>query len=129
MSSGFIMIDYHFNQSKNYLESKIEGAIHLSELIELANNILSCTSYPRKLKILDDQRNADYLFAPEDLDKILDVVLKNIDKFTSVKHAILIDSPKEAAYTYLFSEMALRTKKYKLRVFTTPARAIDWLSY
>ena len=121
------MIDYHFNQSKNYLEVKIEGAIHLPEIIELAKNILSCKSYPRELKILDDERNVDYLFDPDDLNEVLDIVLENIDKFTSVKHAILIDSPRGAAYIYLFSEMALKIKKYKLCVFTTPDRAINWL--
>ena len=57
------MIDYHFNQSKNYLEVKIEGPTHLPELVELAKNILSCKSYPRELKILDDERNVDFIYS------------------------------------------------------------------
>ena len=67
------------------------------------------------------------LFTPEDLDEILDVVLENIDKFISIKHAMLIDSPKETAYSYIFVQMTLKNKKYKLNVFSTPTRAIDWL--
>ena len=121
------MISYYFNQSNNYLETKIEGPTNLTEIVELAKNTLGSKSYPRELKVLDDERNAEYLFTTEDLNKIWDAVLENIDNFTSIKHALLADSPKETAITYLFSQMASKNKKYKLNVFSTPAKAIDWL--
>lgn len=121
------MITTHFNQSKRYLESKVDGPIHLQEFIDNTHNILRNKSYPKKLRILDDHRNADYLFTPEDIDKILETLLEDIDNYKSVKHAILVNSPKETAYTYLFFLMTDNNKIYKLHIFNEAASAIDWL--
>jgi hypothetical protein len=73
------MITTQFNQRERYLESKVESTIHLQEFINNTHNILKSKSYPKNLRILDDHRNADYLFPTGDIDKILDTLLEDID--------------------------------------------------
>jgi len=121
------MVTSKFNQKTNILESKFEGNVILSEIINYIRATKDNNSYPRKLKILTDSRDAIFNFTIEDLEIIVEENYKSLEKYNLIIDAIIIDDPKNTVLSMLYLELA-KSNKYKFEIFATKSAAIDWLN-
>lgn len=122
-----IMITAKFNQVTNILESKFEGNVTLQEIVNYIIATKENNSYPRKLKILTDSREANFDFSIEDLDIIVEENHRSLEKYDLVIEAIIIDSPNNTVLSMLYLELA-QTNKFKFEIFATKSAALDWLN-
>lgn len=121
------MVTAKFNPLTNTLESKFEGNVILSEIINYIIATKENNSYPRKLKILTDSSEAIFNFAIEDLEIIVEENYKSLEKYDLIIDAIIIDDPKNTVLSMLYLEL-VKTNKYKFEIFATKSAAIDWLN-
>ena len=121
------MVTAKFNLKTNILESKFEGNVILSEIINYIKATKENDSYPRKLKILTNSREAVFNFSIEDLECIVEENYKSLEKYNLIIDAIIIDDPKNTVLSMLYLELA-KTKKYKFEIFSTKEAAINWLN-
>lgn len=121
------MISTSFNQQTNILESKFEGNVTLSEVVNYIIATKENKTYPRKLKILTDSIDAIFNFSIEDLEIIVEENIKSLEKYDLIIDAIIIDDPKNTVLSMLYLELA-KTNKYKFEIFATKSAAIDWLN-
>lgn len=121
------MVTTKFNQQTNILESKFEGNVILSEIVNYIIETKENKSYPRKLKILTDSVDGIFNFTIEDLKIIVEENYKSLEKYELIIDAIIIDDPKNTALSMLYLELA-KTNKYKFEIFATKSAALDWLN-
>ena len=121
------MVTAKFNQQSNILESKFEGNVTLSEIVNYIRTTKKKETYPRKLKILTDSRNAIFNFTIENLEIIVEENYKSLEKYEFIIDAIIIDDPKNTVLSMLYLELA-KTNKYKFEIFATKSAALDWLN-
>jgi hypothetical protein len=121
------MVIAQFNPQTNILESKFEGNVILSEIINYIIATKENSSYPRKLKILTDSSKAIFNFTIEDLAIIVEENYKSLEKYDLIIDAIIIDDPKNTVLSMLYLEL-VKTNKYKFEIFATKSAAIDWLN-
>jgi hypothetical protein len=121
------MVTTKFNQQTKILEIKFEGSVILSEILDYIKEIKTNNTYPRKLKILTDSREAIFNFTIEDLQIIKKENNKALEKYDFVTSAFIIDDVKKTVLTMLYQEIS-KTNKYKFEIFATKSAAIDWLN-
>lgn len=121
------MVTAKFNEQSKILESKFEGNVILSEIVNYIIATKENKSYPRKLKILTDSRDAIFNFTIEDLEIIVEENYKSLEKYNLIIDAIIIDNPKNTVLSMLYLELA-KTNKYKFEIFATKSAALDWLN-
>lgn len=121
------MITAKFNPLTNTLESKFEGNIILSEIVNYITATKENNYYPRKLKILTDSSKAIFNFSIEDLDIIVKENYKSLEKYDFIIDAIIIDDPNNTVLSMLYLELA-KTNKYKFEIFATKSAALNWLN-
>lgn len=120
------MITSEFNKETGILEACYSGNIHLSDLIEFGNTIYTNQSLPRKLLVLTDVSQANYLLQVEDFEEVIAHLKKHLSAFESIKVAFIQTKPKETAYSMLLSEKN-PLNNYLRGVFSTRDAAITWL--
>ena len=120
------MVLTNFNHQTGILDSKFEGDVTLKEIVDYIVATKENKSYPRLLKILTDATKANMNFSASDLSVIVNENNKSIEKYNFIIDAIVIESPKETALSFLYQEIA-KNKKYKFQVFSTREAAKEWL--
>ncbi|MDF1517350.1 MAG: hypothetical protein RQ864_08830 [Lutibacter sp.] len=121
------MVTAKFNRHTNTLESKFEGNVILSEIVNYIIATKENNSYPRKLKILTDSSEATLNFTIEDLDIIVEENRKSLEKYDLIIDAIIIDGPNNTVLSMLYLEL-VKTNKYKFEIFATKSAALNWLN-
>ena len=121
------MVTTNFNTKTGILESKFEGDINLTAIVNYIIATKENSAYPRLLKIITDATKANFNFSIDDLEIILDENYKSLKKYNYIIDAIIIDNPKNTAISMLYQELA-KTNKYKFGVFSTKEAATEWLT-
>ncbi|UBM62559.1 hypothetical protein LA303_00930 [Candidatus Sulfidibacterium hydrothermale] len=120
------MITQKFNPETHFLEAVYSGEITLKEILEYNNQIRKNPKYPRKLKILTDATEAEFLLSKKDLKVISEKVKQMLNDYETVYDAMIISKPRETAYSILYKERA-KIENYKFQYFSTKKAASKWL--
>ena len=120
------MVNAEFDHQTGILNTCFEGEVFLHEIFDYIVATKENRSYPRFLKILTDATNAQMSFSPEDLNRIVEENKKSLEKYDYIIDAIVVDSPKVAALSVLYQEIA-KASNYRFMVFSTRAAAVKWL--
>jgi len=120
------MVNWNFNHKTGILESKFSGEVYLKEIVEYIINTKENKSYPRKLKIITDAMDANFVFTVNDLELIIDENNKSLEQYVSIIDAIVIADPKSTALSMLYQRLD-KNDKYKFNIFSTEDAAKAWL--
>lgn len=120
------MITYLFNKKLGLLETKFEGDVILSEVVDYIIYTKENKTYPRKLKIITDATTANFKFSRSDINVILEENYKSLEKYDFIIDAIISENPKNTALSMLYMEL-VKTNKYEFNVFSTKSAALSWL--
>jgi hypothetical protein len=120
------MIEEKFNSKTGILETKFKGDITLLAVLNYMIRTKENKTYPRTLKIITDSRQAIFNFSIQDLNILMEENLKLLEKYNSIRDAIIVDNPKNMVLTMLYSKMT-ETNKDKFKIFSTKEAALYWL--
>ena len=115
-----------FDPIDGILYTRTPGTITLEHMLEGIKSLSSNMLFPRKLKILEDAREAVTTFSSRDLGILSEKLGQVISEYVSIQHAVVHDNPKNFALTMLLQRVA-NHENYSLQVFSTIEVAKNWL--
>jgi hypothetical protein len=121
------MTTYRVNTESGIVESIFEGVVGIQEIAEHIKKLGSDESLPADLRILTDTRNAVFDFNTKSIDLLIEALKNSNIKHTSIKDAIIQDSPDITAYAFIYGKMISHRQNHQLRIFSTISSAINWL--
>lgn len=121
------MVTNSFNKKNGILTVKYEGETNIKEVLENIENTKVNIQYSKNLKVLLDARKAKFVISIEELEKIKEINFSVLNKYNSIKEAMVISNPKNAALSMLYNEIT-NTSNYQYEVFSTLKAALTWLN-
>jgi hypothetical protein len=121
------MIEIRTDDKGLLLFAKDDAIVSLKDMLYGLDYLEMNDSLPRNLRLLEDSTNVTVTFVVNDLDKILKRIHEVSEKYESIRHAVLHDSPVNTAYAFMM-EKYIRDNRYKLKVFSTMSAAMAWLN-
>lgn len=118
---------YSFDEEARVLNLRTEGIMKVDDIISHYVHITKDQSLPKKLKVLIDSRETKMDLKFEDIALTNDAVIKALEKFSSLKEAIIVDKPYETAIATMYERFYLKMESYHFRVFSTEHAARNWL--
>jgi hypothetical protein len=118
---------YSFDEEARVLNLRTEGIMKVDDIISHYVHITKDQSLPKKLKVLIDSRDTKMDLRFEDIALTNDAVIKALEKFSSLKEAIIVDKPYETAVATMYERFYLKMESYHFRVFSTEHAARNWL--
>jgi hypothetical protein len=120
------MITEKFNTETGLLESKWEGEVQLSEIIDYIVRTKENTNYPRHLKIITSAENAILSLNFQDLKQISEENKLSVERYSAIIDAFVVDKAVEAALTTMYEQVS-EIRGYTFKVFSTKEAALEWL--
>lgn len=117
-----------FNPADGILYTRTSGITTLEYILEKIERLASNKSLPRKLKLLEDAREATAFFSKNDLDIFHEKLELALGDYVSVQHAIVLNQPKSFALTMIMQRLT-NNSKYRLEEFSTIEGAKEWLLF
>jgi hypothetical protein len=118
------MINIQMNDG--YLEVSLQGKINFKEYLGLFTKVASDKELPENLRVLGVDKGIVIDFSPEDVLLLAQHREAVVKQFKSVKHAYLVNDPKNTALAVLTSS-AMQSPNYQVKIFATKASALGWL--
>ena len=115
-----------FDPIDGILYTRTSGITTLKHMLEGIERVASNKSLPRKLKILEDAREAKTTFSIKELSILHEKLGHSLGDYVSVRHAVVHNDPKNFALTMLIQKLA-NNEKYGLQVFSSVEAAKKWL--
>lgn len=119
------MITYSFVD--DIFQVTFSSTIEYDDIINYLDEFSKIDYLPQYLLLLYDAKNVDFNFKPEEVETISVKAEESTQKYKSVKTAFLIDEPKLAVYSMLFSRMPVNNKTQR-NIFATRNSALKWLN-
>ncbi len=121
------MKNVHYNQLNGILFVNDDENVSLNSMLN-ALQFLEETDYlPNNLKILESAISSTITFSETDLPVLVEYAKNKLNRFNSVRHAVVHSNPTNTAFAIIVSE-ELAEIDYKLMVFSSEADALLWLN-
>ena len=120
------MIEYKFNESEEILFITLSGNFAINHMFKAIDSFSNDNSLPRNLKILEDARYSNVSFSEEELQLIIERLKSHLNKFNSIRHAVIHLDPVNTAFAILVGER-LSGGNYILKAFSSDEFALHWL--
>lgn len=120
------MITVKYDEKTGILLSTWKGDIDLNQIVDYIDSVRLNEAYPRRLKILSDSRDANFILRPGDLPKIVEANQKSLKQYDTIIDAMLVANPRDTALSVLYQELSA-IPDYFFEIFSTPAKALMWL--
>lgn len=102
------------------------GMLTKEEIIAHYDELRTNTSFHRNIRILIDCRNSTFTVKPEEVPELTEAAKKAVNKYQSVKEAMMVTDPYETVIVTLF-EKGINVPHYRFKIFYTEEAALDWL--
>ena len=109
-----------------YLEVSLKGNIDFSDYVGLMQSVGANKDLPKKIRVLGIDNGINIKFLPSDTIKISEVREQIIRRFDDVRHAYVVDNPQTTALAVL-SSSEMQSAHYQVKIFSSKAKALDWL--
>ena len=115
-----------FDPSDGVLYTRSADNTNLEDMLRGISSLKSNKTLPRKLKIVEDGRGVLVTFPVKDLVVLAKQLVLALDEYTSIRHAVIHDNPKNTAFAVLIGQQ-VKHGKYSLQVFSTYEAAREWV--
>lgn len=123
------MITISYKEEENLIQIKREGDIYAQDLIELIQRVDQDFKDSEKLYIVDDTGQSVSKFNhQDDYIQISTEIEKITSNFDHVYHAIVAETPANAALSSIYEMYASRIPNYTFNFFSSSEAAVQWLS-
>ena len=122
------MIEISYNQEFNYVSIKRSGDIFFRDLIELVQKLSRDYKEEKILWVLDDTGQSVSKFDHrDDYDQISKEIMKVAGNFDHIYHAIVAETPANAALSSIYEMFAIKIPNYTFSFFSSTEAARFWL--
>ena len=121
------MIEISYNKKLDIFHEHFVGSVTINDLVDYYISVGENNQLPRKLKLIVDYTEAEFIFDIDDLDELADTVKQNIINYDYVKAAILHSKPYEQAISMMFESLVKEIPNFHTEIFTTKKAATKWL--
>ena len=121
------MIEVNYYNKLDIFHEHFVGAFTIDDLISHYISVGENNQLPRKLHVIVDYTEAEFIFDIDDLDELAKTVRQNIINYKYVKAAILHTKPYEQAISMMFESLVKDIPNFYTAIFTTKKAAIRWL--
>lgn len=120
------MIEIINDRKGTLIKVKTKPVITYNDMIQGVNYLLTNDNLPQNIRILEDARNSTITFLITDIDSLTEKMRDVSEKYISIQHAVIHNSPINTAYALLIADTK-NNSKYQLQVFCTIESANSWL--
>ena len=117
-------VGYDPNDGILYIRSADNAS--LDDMLRGIDSLMSNSSLPRELRILEDGRGIHVTFPASDIAVIVERLCCALDEYSFIRHAVIHDDPKNTAFAVLLG-LQVKHEKYTLKVFSTYKAARNWV--
>ncbi len=121
------MIEKRVDQEGVILFVKSNPVVQLEDMLNGLDYLQKNSDLPKDLRILEDATNVKVAFVISDIDILIKKMHKVIQKYNTIRHAVIHDSPENTAYAMLIHANKI-SDDYMLRIFSTRKEALLWLN-
>jgi hypothetical protein len=119
------VITYNFNNEQNFLDVVFSDMIDPSEILNFMKDINNKKDLPRKLNVILDVREADFIFEPITIQNIVKANFRMNKSFQKINNAILANNPEDATLS-MFNQYTRDSKNYHVKMFSDGEKALSW---
>lgn len=120
------MIKLVYDNNLEILKMSSAQNVNVGDIFNVYEEIKKSNIFPNNLKILIDSRDVKWDIVINETTKITKIIRNVLNKYATLKEAILINRPDETAIAMLVQHSA-NFDKYKLEIFYTEKAALRWL--
>jgi hypothetical protein len=122
------MIGLAYNQESSYICIERSGDIFRRDLIDLIQRIDQDFKEQKRLRVLDDTGQSVSKFDHRtDYIQIINEIEKIVVNYERIYHAIVAETPANAALSSIYEIFANKIPNYTFRFFSSTDAAINWL--
>ncbi|WP_417611569.1 hypothetical protein [Owenweeksia hongkongensis] len=114
--------------SRRLVIESFADKVGLEDYIAFKNEQLAHPDFNPEFDVLSDLRWTEFVFPPEDLNKLADYFKENVKVDIDRKGCLLTFQPMQTAYSMLF-ERHMTGSVVTWQVCTTEVEALSWLHY
>jgi hypothetical protein len=118
------MITYTFEN--NIINVTFSGKISIDEIRNFIEEFKVMDNLPKEVFLLYNLKDAKLEFETKDIKIISQFAEEATKNYTKVKSALVVEDPKNTAYTTLFSNRS-EEKRTQRKIFSTKEAALKWL--
>ena len=116
-----------FNPNDRILYTRSAEVSSLDNMLQGLSKLASNKLLPRNLLIIEDGTGAHATFPPIDISLIVAKLELVLVDYTSIRHAVVHDIPRNTAMAILIADRFINNEKYVLKVFSTFEAARKWV--
>jgi hypothetical protein len=120
------MIEKKFDDKGFYLFIKSNPIVTLENMLNGLEYLQKDTTLPRDLRIFEDATNVEVTFDISVVDLLQEKMQEIAQKYNSIRHAVIHNSPKNTAFAMLIGQNKI-VDKYQVEIFYTEQAAYKWL--
>jgi hypothetical protein len=120
------MIKKKFDDKGFYLFIKSNPIVTLENMLNGLEYLQKDTTLPRDLRIFEDATNVEVTFDISVVDLLQEKMQEISQKYNSIRHAVIHNSPKNTAFAMLIGQNKI-VDKYQVEIFYTEQAAYKWL--
>jgi len=120
------MIKKKFDDKGFYLFIKSNPIVTLENMLNGLEYLQKDTTLPRDLRIFEDATNVEVTFDISVVDLLQEKMQEIAQKYNSIRHAVIHNSPKNTAFAMLIGQNKI-VDKYQVEIFYTEQAAYKWL--
>jgi len=123
------MIDVKYDKNLDIYHEHFVGSFTIDDMVSYYDSAGKNKQLLRKRYVIVDYTQAEFIFSIEDLNKLADIVKKNIGNYKYVKAAVLHSKPYEQAISMIFEDLIKNIPNFYTQIFSTKEAATKWLLF
>ena len=120
------MIHYDFDKRHQVLNCTMKGTVTVDEVVVFIESIIKDDFLLADLNMIINMLECEVAFEFNQLQKIADANNRLLDRYLSIRHAVVLDKPLDTAMAYYYKQLSLQ-RNYSMEIFTTVHAARTWL--
>ena len=122
------MVNYSYSEEGEELVALMEGPFYMADAIAVGDFLMGSKEPNSQAKLILDFRKAKYNSSLASLSKIYEHQRERKRYFTSIREAIVTNSPLETALGFIYGKLCSNSANYQFKVFSAMEGALGWLS-
>lgn len=120
------MVHFEFDQRSQIINCIMKDKIVVDDITQFIESMVSADYLPQNLRMLINMLDCEVILMRDQLPGIVEANNYLLQKYITVRHAIVIDKPVSTALAMFYKKLSVQ-KNYTLQIFSTLTAAQTWI--
>ena len=120
------MVHFEFDQRSQVINCLMKDKVVADDLTKFIKSMVIADDLPQHLRMLINMLDCELILMTDQLQGIVEANNCLLQKYTTVRHAIVIDKPVSTALAMFYKKLSLQ-KNYNFQIFSTLTAAQRWI--